>query len=547
MDPRRHTKKHEEEQKEEQRRDGPRMAWIHQSRLLNAKHGWFWPLLAGIAAFALYAATAAPSIAVLYDDSLEFQLVAPTFAIAHPTGYPLYTVLGGLWTHLLPAGNWAWRMNLFSAAAGAATVGILCAVTRRITGSLWAGILAALAFALSPLWWQQTTLAEVYALHGLFVAAILYAAVHFADTPPLARHMPLLLALIGLSLTHHRTSALLLPGLAIFLLWREPSLLRPRHAWIGWIAALLAPLLLYAYLPLRAAAGVLDLEGDYVNTWQGFWDHVLARTYTSFFADNPLAVTRSPADWLNFFVAQIGWIGLLLAVLGLFVAIGQKQRRPAWTLIAVTGIVNLAFAVTYRVGDAEVFALPAVLSLSVFLGNVVAFAYSMPVARWGRLLVVGAATAMLLLLPINRGPTVDRARDWGVHDYAVAMAKVDFPPNSHVVGLRGQVTALTYMQAAEKLARNATPVAIDDETERRAYVEAAVAAGLPLFLTQELDGIESRYSFGGYGPLIRVWPRGQADAGSPSIPAPQDLADGKLHLLGYDRHFAQLAGGPPCR
>jgi len=49
----------------------------------------------------LYAATAGPSVVELFDDSLEFQLVLPTFGIAHPTGYPLYTLLGGLWSRVL--------------------------------------------------------------------------------------------------------------------------------------------------------------------------------------------------------------------------------------------------------------------------------------------------------------------------------------------------------------------------------------------------------------------------------------------------------------
>ena len=57
------------------------------------------PWIAGILFFGTYAATAAPSIAALFDDSLEFQLVLPTFGIAHPTGYPLYTLGGWAWFH----------------------------------------------------------------------------------------------------------------------------------------------------------------------------------------------------------------------------------------------------------------------------------------------------------------------------------------------------------------------------------------------------------------------------------------------------------------
>ena len=91
------------------------------------------PWLVGLAGFVLYAATAAPSIVRFDDDSLEFQLVGPTLGIAHPTGYPLYTLLGGLWSRVLfPVGNWAWRMNLFSAVAGAVTVGLIYVFIQRV-------------------------------------------------------------------------------------------------------------------------------------------------------------------------------------------------------------------------------------------------------------------------------------------------------------------------------------------------------------------------------------------------------------------------------
>ena len=48
-------------------------------------------------------ATAAPT--VLPGDSGEFQFAAPLLGLAHPTGYPLYLILGKLWTVLVPWGD----------------------------------------------------------------------------------------------------------------------------------------------------------------------------------------------------------------------------------------------------------------------------------------------------------------------------------------------------------------------------------------------------------------------------------------------------------
>ncbi|MEM7538408.1 MAG: DUF2723 domain-containing protein, partial [Chloroflexota bacterium] len=94
--------------------------------LIQGRLAFFLPMLVWLATFLLYAATTAPSITELFSDSLEFQLIGPTWRIAHPTGYPLYTLLGTIWSHVLfPIGNWAWRINILSALFGATAVTLL--------------------------------------------------------------------------------------------------------------------------------------------------------------------------------------------------------------------------------------------------------------------------------------------------------------------------------------------------------------------------------------------------------------------------------------
>jgi hypothetical protein len=540
------------------------------------------PWLAGLAFFALYAATAAPSLVALFDDSLEFQLVLPTFAIAHPTGYPLYTLLGGLWSRLLfPFGNWAWRVNIFSALAAASAVGLVFALAQRLidegplpgrqpsAGSrtyaagigLATGLASALTFGLGPVWWAQATLAEVYALHNLLLAAALLVTLTIPalEGRRFVVRMMLLALLIGLGLAHHRTIVLALPGVAVYLLWSVQGLWRPRAAWLLWLAALLLPLLLYLYLPLRAAAGAVDLHGSYANIWTGFWDHVLARGYSGFFSDSALAVERTPQQWFELIVAQVGWVGLLLALGGCAWLLDRRVRK-GWVLVLLVLAANLVFTLLYRVGDQEVFLIPVFLCLALLAGGGVAkvavlFVRQAPhsgeqqtgvVFSWpGGIIVV----TLLLLLAWNpgRGPAVNRSGDWRAHDYAVDMAKVPFPPGSTVIGLEGEVTALKYMQAAEGLGTNATPVAADDPQRRRENLARAIAAGSPAYLTRELEGIAQEYSFGSDGPLVRAWPRGTAQVGEPQNLLDVPMDDGRLLLKGYNLQWLDWAGGPALR
>lgn len=519
--------------------------------------GW-WAGGVGLLFFLLYAFTAAPSIVELYDDSLEFQLVGPTFGIAHPTGYPLYTVLGGLWSRVLfPLGNWAWRMNLFSALAGATTVALLFLLIQRVIAqsvtarhSVLPALGGALAFGLSPLWWSQTTIAEVYALHNLFVVSVLLVAVQVATTsvtPEASRQVTLVAFLLGLSLTHHRTIVLLVPGILV-LWWGQGWIWRPSRTWLRWIGALLAPLLLYLYLPLRAFMGIQDLNGSYHNSWRGFWQHVLALGYTGFFSDNALTRRLTATDWAQVWQQQYGYIGLGIGLGGIGWLLWRGRNRRLWLGLLLVLLVNLTFAMRYRVGDPEVFMVPAWLIFALCIGGGVA-----ALAQVGKRFPIGATWRQLILLALlliavgSSGDLVNRSQEWAIHDYAVALAKVDFPPESRLIGLEGQITALRYMQQAEGLGSDAHGIVANDPAARRAAIGAALAAGYPTFITQEVEGIASAYSFSGEGPLVRVWPRGQAAVAAPQVALDRALADGRLMLLGYDQERLAAAGGPTLR
>ncbi|TAN57710.1 DUF2723 domain-containing protein, partial [Patescibacteria group bacterium] len=63
--------------------------------------------------FTVYLMTLAPTIYI--EDAAEFAAAVPILGITHPSGFPLYMLLGKLFTILVPIGNMAFRVNLFSA------------------------------------------------------------------------------------------------------------------------------------------------------------------------------------------------------------------------------------------------------------------------------------------------------------------------------------------------------------------------------------------------------------------------------------------------
>src|SRR5215207_7572765 len=75
---------------------------------------WVGLAVSGVA-LVTYLLTLSPTVNFL--DSGELITVGATGGIAHPPGYPLYTILGSAFIHL-PLGDPAWRLNMLSALFG---------------------------------------------------------------------------------------------------------------------------------------------------------------------------------------------------------------------------------------------------------------------------------------------------------------------------------------------------------------------------------------------------------------------------------------------
>jgi len=123
--------------------------------------------VAGVS-LALYARTLAPD--VLGGDAGELQFVPWILSLAHPTGYPLQTLLGHLWARLLPWGTVAWRANLLSAAAGSAGVALLYGAARGYGATRGAALLAALALGADRGWPVERALRTAMAAAALWVS-----------------------------------------------------------------------------------------------------------------------------------------------------------------------------------------------------------------------------------------------------------------------------------------------------------------------------------------------------------------------------------------
>jgi tetratricopeptide (TPR) repeat protein len=274
-------------------------------------------------AFAVYASGACPTIYV--GDSGELVTAVHVLGIPHPSGYPLYVLLGKLWTLVAPLGSIAYRMSLFSALCAAASVGVL----HRLLGSLGlhpvGALFAALLFAVSPSFWGEANVQRVYALNAVFVALATAAAFSWHRS---RRGSRLWLAAFccGLGSANHTFMAVFAVALAGFAVLCERALLRRPLAVAGSVGSFACGLVPYLYLPLRSRTDPPLDWGD-PETPSRLLAVVLRRDFW------PRAWLEGPADLLPIAVDfargvfhELMWIGAALAALG--VVVGWRRRWP---------------------------------------------------------------------------------------------------------------------------------------------------------------------------------------------------------------------------
>lgn len=547
-----------------------RAASIHQGR----RHGDVVGCgLVFVAAFAAYFRTLAPTIATVFDDSLELQLVSYELGIAHPTGYPLYTLLGKLFT-FIPIGDVAFRVNLMSGVFGGLTAPLVFLACRQLDCRRLPAIAAALVFAFCPVVWSQAVVAEVYSLNALFVAALIYLLFMATrgttlesgtETEVAGRRSVALAAMaftFGLALTHHRTIVLMAPA-AILYLWLERSKLPPVSPKNLLSGALLvaAPLLLYLYIPLRGTT-TSSLDGTYVNTPAGFLAWVTAASYGAFLGENPLArETATPLFTAELMVQQFGYGGIMAGVAGLlFVLVNSWQR---FVLLGGTLVTFIAFGIVYRASDVEVFYIPAFMVVAIGIGYGLTaiwrwmdrdarFMQSRHAAlsrealarrraattAWSafRWLVAGSCLAIAVLLPVDllvrTMPLQELNQNRTASEYGREILRQPLEEGAAVVGIQGEVTLLRYFQSTEGIRTDLRLVAADREEERLAAISRLMAAGSPVYLTRPLDGAERSHSLSSFGPLIRV--RRAPLTESPAIAVPRTIDfSGQAMLLGF--------------
>jgi hypothetical protein len=377
------------------------------------------------AAFSLYLGCLYPAIAP--RDSADMAATAMTLGVAHPPGYPLYSVLGKVWLTLFPWGNAAYRLNVLSAVAGAAAVAVLFILTRRRAGLL-GGLAAASLWALSAPLWKFSLLEEKYALHALF--AVTLWALADGERESIFARARLSGLLLGLGLVNHQSLLFWIPGL--LWLWRAETArcgARVSHLAVAAAGPLAAGLALYAFLWARlgglSAALDVALRSRYGTgtLFAGF-----ARPLTpESGGELVLYALRGTAQ-------AVGWPGALAALAGAALAWRVERSRAVALLLGAAAAGPLFILLTRF--DPSNWVARSVLEPAFLLPAMAAAAFAgQAVAALGKRSALAGGAALVALTvsaPFLIGPLPEHRDDLLAYDYSRDLRRA-VPPGAAVL------------------------------------------------------------------------------------------------------------------
>ncbi|HBC47805.1 MAG TPA: hypothetical protein DCZ43_12225 [candidate division Zixibacteria bacterium] len=384
----------------------------------------------------VYFVTLCPTVEMI--DSGELAMAAKNLGVAHPTGYPLYTLLGRIFA-ILPIGSLIFRVNLLSLLFTAFASGFLYLliseiITERSSTFLEEGISAAAALfvAFSPVWWDQGTTNEVYSLNLLLISISIWSLIRFTKQESI-RWLILSLYMLGLSMANHLSAVYLIPGflyLIIITLRREKT---NRSSIIYAAAGFVFPASLYAILPIRASFKPF-LNWGGVSDPYFFYKHITGWQYRVWMFSKPWEIFDkfgakiSPA-W-KLFIGQFGWIGIILIIVGIVISV--RQSRKVLIFGALIGIINLIYVLNYDIVDIESYYLPMFLVSAIFLAMGIVCLAGLAADSTSKIkanAIIPGVICVSMILPIynlltnfhEQNKSGKTAARQGVYDYGASM------------------------------------------------------------------------------------------------------------------------------
>jgi len=364
-------------------------------------------VLAGIVVFIVYLFTLAPTVIQL--DAGELTTVQALLGIAHPTGYPLFTMLGHLFLLLPLPFTIVYRANLLAALWTAGSVSVFIYTVKLVIDNIalfktkkseeekkkngkakkekkistiipqriiipelvkyLSALFGGLFLAASKTFWSQSTSVEVYSMHLFLISVVIYtlllAFIKSNNTEaPKHFYWYFLAIALAFSFSNHMTTILILPGIA-YLYFRTFGFNVPSFKRLALMLLIFFPLLfsLYAYLPLRAAQNPALNWGNPIDL-ERIMRHISGKQYQVWLFSSTDAAKKQLTYFIENFPSEFN-IGVILAFIGFFSALVHGKKFFLFTLI--TFLTTVLYSINYDINDIDSYFLLAYIAVAFFI------------------------------------------------------------------------------------------------------------------------------------------------------------------------------------
>jgi tetratricopeptide (TPR) repeat protein len=292
-------------------------------------------------------------------DGAEFALVLKTLGIAHPPGYPLFTIVGSVFVQALFFLRPIFAANLFNILVTAVAVAVLFLSLRRHLTEGYAALVS-LAWAFVPAFWAQTVGVEIYNANLLLMLLTLLALEGNA-----CYKWPLVFYLFGLCLDGNPTSLALAPTL-LFVFFQEREY---RRWWRipGYLGLMALAGTLYFYLWVRSAQYPVVDWGHPVGI-SAWLDHITLRQYRDTTVGGFLDGVWQSAKlfWLALLSAW-WWMGIVGTISGIY--LGFRRNAPRTLSLLLMLVTSFLLAAAQHAPDYDPYFLPTLLACLLLLAN----------------------------------------------------------------------------------------------------------------------------------------------------------------------------------
>ena len=468
----------------------------------------YYYILTGFLAFIFYIFTIAPS--VIQIDTGELAAVQCTLGIAHPTGYPLFTMLGYIFSLIpLPLSK-IFQMNLLAAIYCAVAVSVFTFTAKLVldnlntfqfvklskqnlkkrkkdsvktvqpeithsielsdTYKIVSAIFGGLFLALSKTFWFQSTSVEVYSLHLLLITLIILSLIKaFLQSDKessISKYWIIFSITLALGFSNHMTTLLIIPGVA-YLYFTKNGFTSKSIKQILFMLLIFFPILIliYSYLPIRASQNPVMNWGNPIE-WERILRHISGQQYQVWLFSS----TEAAAKQFNYFVSNLFnefAVSLVIAITGMIVSFIYARRFFIFNIIVFLSTV--LYSINYDINDIDSYFLLAYIALAFF-------------AVFGivQLILFTAKYKMQILMPISvlvlftgiqfysNYDDVNQRNNFIYEDYTKAILNT-LPKNAIVFSYQWDyfISASYYFQLVENYRKDI--VVIDKELLRRSW------------------------------------------------------------------------------